>query len=63
MPLIRPVSDLRNRFTEISELCHSEDQPIFITKGSHQLILKALMRQVSGVSTAASIHGLAQIFI
>lgn len=32
MPLIRPVSDLRNRFTEISELCHSEDQPIFITK-------------------------------
>ena len=32
MPLIRPVSDLRNRFAEISELCHSEDQPIFITK-------------------------------
>jgi len=32
MFLIRPVSDLRNRFTEISELCHSEDQPIFITK-------------------------------
>ena len=32
MPLIRPVSDLRNRFTEISELCHGEDQPIFITK-------------------------------
>ena len=32
MPLIRPISDLRNRSTEISELCHSEDQPIFITK-------------------------------
>lgn len=32
MPLIRPISDLRNRATEISELCHSEDQPIFITK-------------------------------
>jgi len=32
MPLIRPISDLRNRANEISELCHSEDQPIFITK-------------------------------
>jgi len=32
MPVIRPMSDLRNRANEISELCHSEDQPIFITK-------------------------------
>lgn len=32
MPLIRPISDLRNRATEISELCHSEDQPVFITR-------------------------------
>lgn len=32
MPLIRPISDLRNRSSEISELCHREDQPIFITK-------------------------------
>ena len=32
MPLIRPISDLRNRATEISDLCHSEDQPVFITK-------------------------------
>jgi prevent-host-death family protein len=32
MPLIIPISYMRNRLTEISELCHSEDQPIFITK-------------------------------
>ena len=32
MPLIRPISDLRNRATEISELCHNEDQPVFITR-------------------------------
>jgi prevent-host-death family protein len=32
MPLIRPISDLRNRANEIAELCHSEDQPVFITK-------------------------------
>ena len=30
--MIRPISDLRNRSTEISDLCHSEDQPVFITK-------------------------------
>ncbi len=32
MLLIRPISDLSNRSSEISELCHREDQPIFITK-------------------------------
>ncbi len=32
MPLIRPISDLRNRAMEISEICHAEDQPIFITR-------------------------------
>lgn len=32
MPLIRPISDLRNRALEISELCHKEDQPVFITR-------------------------------
>ncbi len=32
MPLIRPISDLRNKAMEISELCHREDQPVFITR-------------------------------
>lgn len=32
MPFIRPISDLRNKANEISSLCHSENQPIFITK-------------------------------
>ncbi len=32
MILIRPISDLRNRANEISEICHNADQPIFITK-------------------------------
>jgi prevent-host-death family protein len=30
MPIIRPVSDLRNNFTEIENL--SKNQPIFLTK-------------------------------
>lgn len=32
MPHIRPISDLRNRANEISDLCHKERQPVFITR-------------------------------
>jgi prevent-host-death family protein len=43
MPLIRPISDLRNRAVEISELCHREDQPIFITRnGKGDMVVMSL---------------------
>ncbi len=32
MPLIKPITDLRNKANEISILCHRENQPVFITK-------------------------------
>lgn len=32
MPTIRPISDLRNNANEISEFCHKEREPVFITK-------------------------------
>jgi prevent-host-death family protein len=32
MPVIRPVSDLRNKTQEISDLCHKTGEPVFITK-------------------------------
>ena len=32
MPVIRPVSDLRNNFSSISETVHSDDEPVFLTK-------------------------------
>lgn len=34
MPQIRPITDLRNT-NEISELCHSKNEPIFITKNGY----------------------------
>ncbi len=34
MPQIRPITDLR-KTTEISELCHSKKEPIFITKNGY----------------------------
>jgi prevent-host-death family protein len=32
---IRPMSDLRNRTSEILELCHNESQPVFITRNGY----------------------------
>lgn len=32
MPNIRPSSDLRNKYSEISEFCHKYSEPVFITK-------------------------------
>ena len=32
MPIIKPISDLRNNFNAISDLCHQEAEPIYITK-------------------------------
>ncbi|MBQ3076874.1 MAG: type II toxin-antitoxin system prevent-host-death family antitoxin [Clostridia bacterium] len=32
MPTIRPSSDLRNKYNEISEFCHRYQEPVFITK-------------------------------
>ena len=34
MPSIRPITDLRNT-NEISELCHKQNEPIFITKNGY----------------------------
>lgn len=32
MPIIRSSADLRNKYNEISMLCHDYNEPIFITK-------------------------------
>lgn len=32
MPMIRPSSDLRNNYNEISEFCHKYSEPVYITK-------------------------------
>jgi len=32
MPSIRPSSDLRNNYNEISKFCHKHNEPVYITK-------------------------------
>lgn len=35
MPQIRPVSDLRNSFAEISRSVHQSDEPVILTKNGY----------------------------
>lgn len=35
MPHIRPVSDLRNNFAEISRIVHESSEPVFLTKNGY----------------------------
>lgn len=45
MPIIKPTSDIRNKFNEISRICHKEGEPIYITKnGVGDLVLMSLAR-------------------
>jgi len=32
MPSIRPSSDLRNKYNEVSDFCHKNSEPVYITK-------------------------------
>lgn len=35
MPQIRPVSDLRNKFADISKVVHETGEPVFLTKNGY----------------------------
>ena len=43
MPIIKPISDLRNKSNEISKLADEFDEPIFITKnGEGNLVVMSM---------------------
>ena len=43
MPVIRPSSDLRNNYNEISTICHQTNRPVYITKnGAGDLAVMSL---------------------
>jgi prevent-host-death family protein len=43
MAIIKPISDLRNKSNEISELAHSTQEPIYITKnGEGNLVVMSI---------------------
>jgi prevent-host-death family protein len=43
MPIIKPISDLRNKANKISELVHKAKEPVFITKnGEGDMVVMSL---------------------
>lgn len=47
MPIIKPISDLRNKAKEISDLAYKSDEPIFITKNGEGDLVVMSMAQYS----------------
>jgi prevent-host-death family protein len=45
MPIIKPISDLRNKSNEISDLAHNSNEPIFITRnGEGDLVVMSMAK-------------------
>jgi prevent-host-death family protein len=43
MPIIKPISTLRNQTREISLMCHEQDAPIYLTKnGAGNLVIMSI---------------------
>ena len=43
MPIIKPISDLRNKTNQLSDLVHTGREPVFITKnGEGDMVLMSL---------------------
>lgn len=53
MPQIRPITDLRNT-TEISELCHAKNEPIFITKNGYGDLVIMSMETYDALTTPSA---------
>lgn len=35
IPCIKPVTELRNNFNEVADLCRDEHEPVFLTRNGH----------------------------
>lgn len=49
MPVIKAISDLRNKANEISALAHKVDEPIFITRNGQGDLVVMSMAHYSGI--------------
>lgn len=47
MPIIKPISDLRNKTSEISDLVQKSTEPVFITKNGEGEMVVMSMAQYS----------------
>ena len=60
LPLIRPITDLRNT-NEISEICNSRKEPIFITKNGYgDLVIMSIATYEAMLETVATDSAIAE---
>lgn len=57
MPLIKSISDLRNKANKISELAHKADEPIFITKNGEGDMVVMSLAQYSKLQLKIELFG------
>ena len=56
MPVIKPISDLRNKANKISELAHQSDEPIFITKNGEGDLVVMSMAHYGGLQRKLDLY-------
>lgn len=56
MPQIRPISDLRNNFSEISRIVHEEKEPVFLTKNGYGDMVVMSLEQYEHIQSAKRIE-------
>ena len=56
MPVIKPISDLRNKANEISALAHESNEPIFITKNGEGDMVVMSIAQYSNMQRKLELY-------
>ncbi|MBI5184685.1 MAG: type II toxin-antitoxin system Phd/YefM family antitoxin [Nitrospinae bacterium] len=57
MPVIKPISDLRNKANEISEIARHHDEPIFITKNGEGDMVVMSMAHYGKLQMKLNLYG------
>lgn len=57
MPVIKPISDLRNKAKEISDLAHRSEEPIFITRNGEGDLVVMSIAQYSKLQLKLDLFG------
>ncbi len=57
MPIIRPISDLRNSANEISDLCRQTREPVYITRNGTGDMVVISMEEYEHQQALLSLYG------
>ena len=60
MPVIKSSADLRNNYSEISELCHTYEEPVFITKNGKGDLAVMSIEVYEQLAGRSELYGLIQ---